>query len=95
MGLRDELKDLLLTRDLPSNFDSFARVCIQLDNAWHARQQEKRIRPSTYQSSRNPSHPDTNTPQGKPSLSSRAVPNSPALLGSTNPEPVPTELDAI
>ena len=41
-GLRDEVKDLLIARDLPEDFNQFVQLCIKMDNAWRSRQQEKK-----------------------------------------------------
>jgi hypothetical protein len=41
-GLRDEVKDLLVGRDEPHQFGAFVNLVIRLDNAWYARQAERR-----------------------------------------------------
>ena len=41
-GLREQVKDLLIARGLPTNFNDFVALCIKLDNAWRSRQEEKR-----------------------------------------------------
>ena len=42
-GLREQVKDLLIARDLSTNFNDFVALCIKLDNAWRYRQEEKRV----------------------------------------------------
>ena len=41
-GLSEQVKDLLIARDLLTNFNDFMELCIKLDNAWRSRQEEKR-----------------------------------------------------
>lgn len=41
-GLKDDLKDMLLGKSLPTEFSKFAEKCIHLDNEMYARQQEKK-----------------------------------------------------
>ena len=36
-GLREQVKDLLIARDLPTNFNNFVELCIKLDNPWRSR----------------------------------------------------------
>jgi hypothetical protein len=36
-GLRPEIKDLLVGRDLPDSFDEYVALCIRLDNSWRER----------------------------------------------------------
>jgi hypothetical protein len=43
-GLSDAVKDLLVGRDIPSEFTKLVTLCIALDNAWRARQAEKHAR---------------------------------------------------
>jgi hypothetical protein len=40
-GLRPEIKDLLVGRDLPDNFDEYVSLCIRLDNSWREREQDR------------------------------------------------------
>jgi hypothetical protein len=44
LGLRSEVKDLLVGREMPNplTFDKFVQLCIKLDNAWRARETEKK-----------------------------------------------------
>ena len=41
-GLKENLKDLLVGRDMPLNFSFYANKCISLDNDLFARQKEKK-----------------------------------------------------
>jgi hypothetical protein len=41
-GLRSEVKDLLVGRDIPTDFEEFVSLCIKLDNSWRERQQDKK-----------------------------------------------------
>jgi hypothetical protein len=40
-GLRSEVKDLLVGRDILTDFEEFVSLCIKLDNSWRERQQDK------------------------------------------------------
>jgi hypothetical protein len=40
-GLRPEIKDLLVGRDLPDSFDEYVALCIRLDNSWREREQDR------------------------------------------------------
>jgi hypothetical protein len=40
-GLRPEIKDLLVGRDLPDTFDDYVSLCIRLDNSWREREQDR------------------------------------------------------
>jgi hypothetical protein len=40
-GLRPEIKDLLVGRDLPDTFDEYVSLCIRLDNSWREREQDR------------------------------------------------------
>ena len=53
-GLRDEVKDLLVGCDLPQPFDDFVQLCIRLDNAWRARQQEKKSNTASSSNTKKP-----------------------------------------
>jgi hypothetical protein len=41
-GLHSEVKDLLVGRDIPTDFEEFVSLCIKLDNSWRGRQQDKK-----------------------------------------------------
>jgi hypothetical protein len=41
-GLRSEVKDLLVGRDIPDSFDEYVSLCIRLDNSWREREQDKK-----------------------------------------------------
>jgi hypothetical protein len=40
-GLRPEIKDLLVGRDLPDTFNEYVSLCIRLDNSWREREQDR------------------------------------------------------
>lgn len=42
IGLCDEVKDLMITHDRPKKLDDAYKLALRLDNAWRARQAEKR-----------------------------------------------------
>lgn len=76
-GLREEVKDILVGRDMPETFTEYVTLCIKLDNSWNARQQEK--------VNINKSRRSVLTPQIPKSYSPRPLASS---LG-----PAPMELD--
>ncbi|KAK9350590.1 hypothetical protein V1523DRAFT_419370 [Lipomyces doorenjongii] len=43
-GLRDEVRDLLIGREIPADLNAFVHLCIAVDSAWLSRQQEKKLR---------------------------------------------------
>jgi hypothetical protein len=59
-GLKENLKDLLVSRDIPLDFSSYANKCISLDNDLFTRQKEKkRIQPPVSASNLPTIHPTT------------------------------------
>jgi hypothetical protein len=78
-GLRDEVRDLLIGRDIPSDYNAFVRLCISLDSAWLARQQEKKLR--------QPQGPKVNQqlPRSKDSSSHQTHQSSPLSQSTTQP----------
>ena len=78
-GLRDEVKDLLMTCDYPERFDDFVKLCIRLDNRWHARYQERKPRQSQYRPEQ----------RSTPSSSAPFRPTSvPSTTSGTHPGPM-------
>jgi hypothetical protein len=43
-GLCEEIKDLLVGREVPEDFNEFSKLCIKLDNDWRRRHDEKQGR---------------------------------------------------
>lgn len=89
-GLRDEVKDILVGQTkVPTQLSDYINHCILLDNAWHARQMERRT--------------PFNRTQNNPAPFSGRIPNAPFRTAVTAPiptthsdpkEPQPMELDA-
>src|SRR5690606_21731974 len=90
-GLREELKDLLLARDLPEDFNAFAQLCIKLDNAWHARQMEKKQSSSSRSAAPAP-RAATSSPAVTTTTATTTTTAAPRT--STGTAPGPMELDA-
>src|SRR5690606_10709130 len=90
-GLREELKDLLLARDLPEDFNAFAQLCIKLDNAWHARQMEKKQTTSSRSAAPAP-RAATSSPAVTTTTATTTTTAAPRT--STGTAPGPMELDA-
>ena len=82
-GLRDEIKDMLIHRDPPANFEAFVKLCISLDNAWHIRQAEKAGRQN--QSS---GPQKIVMPQKDPGLPSSVVMQQQSTASGTHPGPM-------
>ncbi|KAI0069644.1 hypothetical protein K474DRAFT_1567758, partial [Panus rudis PR-1116 ss-1] len=41
-GLKDAVKDLLVGKERPKEFDAFVDLCVELDNRSHERELERR-----------------------------------------------------
>ncbi|KAF4301680.1 hypothetical protein GTA08_BOTSDO10407 [Botryosphaeria dothidea] len=80
LGLKENLKDLLVRRSMPLEFEKFAETCIALDNQLYARTIEKKT-------------PVTRTPTSTP-LFIPATPRSSSPAPTSIPQSKPMELDA-
>jgi hypothetical protein len=77
-GLRPEIKDLLVRRDLPDTFDEYVSLCIRLDNSWREREQDRQN--SGVVSLGSPPDPPTT-----PTLAATQLPWGPTLVPWTSP----------
>lgn len=85
-GLKSGVKDLLVGKTEPPTFNSYVQLCIELDNAYHRRENERR---GETKSSHHSSYPRPNAP--RPSYAP-----TPALpTTTTSSDVVPMEIDAI
>lgn len=91
-GLRDEIKDLLIAREVPASFSEFVALIIKLDNAWHARQEEKKLsalRASGRTANNQGGSRSASSPSSGPAPAASAAPST-----SSGTAPGPMELDA-
>ena len=78
-GLRDEVKDMLVGRDLPAEFDKFIDFCIKIDNSLRAREAERKkatksSAPTPAPQKQQTQTPKTATPSATPSTASGTHP---------------------
>ncbi|KAK9427675.1 hypothetical protein V1505DRAFT_20792 [Lipomyces doorenjongii] len=100
-GLRDEVRDLLIGREIPADLNAFVHLCIAVDSAWLSRQQEKKLRlpkgskdTQTQHRSKDYSSRQTHQDSSFSISSSRSTSQSPASSSSTVGYS-PMELDSI
>lgn len=88
-GLKDSVRDLLITvRPKPTIFDEFVKICVEIDNAVHENELDKRhAKPGDASKSTNRSQPKQTTPAPTPRP---AVSSTPSL-----PMAEPMQIDAM
>ena len=93
-GLKDQVRDLLITvRPKPTHFDDFVKTCIEIDNAVHENELEKRHAKSGDASKNtNRSHPKQNQPSTGHGTATMSAPSSST---PTLPPGEPMMIDAI
>ena len=85
-GLRDELKDLLVSiPDQPTTFDDYVKLCIKLDNRWHARYLERK--PHQPKNS-NGSEKKSSSQQTQAPKSASSQSTMPSTASGTHPGPM-------
>jgi hypothetical protein len=93
-GLREEIKDLLISREIRDTMTEFVALIIKLDNAWHARQEEKKL--SASRSASKTVVPVQQQQSSRPASSAQSGPAPGTAQQSTasGTAPGPMELDA-